>query len=267
MSTCRDAVEKRIEEYMSLKSDAGIDNANHYDVYELEQCLNDTFSEIGTPIGCAVTEAAVNLAARVRQGLKTLKRDSTNSSVVGNIGKSYQDLAQLEVDLWIHSETIDLHQQPNRWETYWNLKILASNIFIYRQSQSIIEVGTPAGESNVSTKTRLRWRDTALMVNMLVAGLWPSWEEKAYLLFEVIASRSRSNSKDMFLVNIAIENQYGFKTFARLPRGDHLHIVEKAVEMLKDCTLPVAEPLMLYHPAWLINSWTQKEYVYSPLPE
>lgn len=198
MGTCRDAVDKRVEEYMSLELEAGIDGAHSHDIYELEHCLDDTFSEqsIGRQGGCAITEAAANLAARVQQGLKTLKRDSPDSSVVGNNDNKYQDLAQLEVDLWIHSETIDLHQQPNRWELYWNLKILASNILLYRQSQCIIEIGTPAGESNVSTKTRLRWRDTASMVNMLVAGLWPTWENKAHLLFEVIASRSRSNGED-----------------------------------------------------------------------
>lgn len=71
----------------------------------------------------------------------------------------------------------------------------------------------------------------------------------------------------MFFVNMAIENQYGFKTFARLPRRDYLRMVEKAIAILKDDTLPVVEPLMLYHPAWLITSWTQMEYVFSLLPK
>ena len=57
-----------------------------------------------------------------------------------------------------------------------------------------------------------------------------------------------------------VENQYGFKKFARLPRADHSDLVNIAIEIIKDDILPDSEPLMDYHPAWLISSCTKQEY-------
>lgn len=34
------------------------------------------------------------------------------------------------------------------------------------------------------------------------------------------------------------------------------------IEIIKDDVLPDFEPLIDYHPAWLINSWTKQEYTY-----
>lgn len=145
-------------------------------------------------------EAAASLAARIRQGLATLTRESLGSTAVtsNNVRVSNTDpgLAQIETNVWLQSEELNVANDPKRREYDWNLKILASNILLYRQSQVKSEEEILTTVSNVNSKTRLRWRNTASILNMLVSGLWPTWGNKACLVFEVIASRSSSKLRD-----------------------------------------------------------------------
>ncbi len=142
-------------------------------------------------------EAAASLAARIRQGLTTLTRGSSRSTAFRSndapqdlVSSTDPGLAQIETNVWLQSEELSVTNDSKLRESDWNLKILASNILLYRQSQVKSEDEIPITVSNVNNKTRLRWRNTASILNMLVSGLWPTWGNKACLVFEVIASRS-----------------------------------------------------------------------------
>jgi len=136
------------------------------------------------------------LIAKIREGIKILSDDTSRSLTVKETervdlfgarskasGKN-PELIQWESNLWLQSKETD----PKRRERAWNLSILASNLLLFRESQTTEKDEISGNVPNVSAKTRLRWRDTACIINMLVLGLWPHWGNKAYLIFEAISS-------------------------------------------------------------------------------
>lgn len=156
-------------------------------------------------------QASTMLVSRIRRGLEILEHDGArDQSPIGlkhvdplgesNSQSSRMFLAQLESDVWVQSSQPDTTGRDREYrQRSWALRILASNLHMFRMSGLGPHDDVLVDVPNVSLKTQARWLDTAKVINQLVSGLWIYWGSKAHLIYEAVASRQ---NKTRYLVDI-----------------------------------------------------------------